>query len=157
MVAGLADGLLSRLLVAVPPVMEVTTEAVSSRGSTATAALEDAEEDEEESRPAVKAPCLSEGEEGEEAGEEADEEEEEEDGEVVEASTGAASSESRWVEISGSSFAHVEAGLGLGLGVGAGVGAGNVAGSGGGEAFDSVGVLSAGSSKPQSACSTTSP
>ena len=56
LLAGLAEGLLSRLLVAVPPVMDVTTEAVSSRGSVGTAALEDAEEDEDESRPAAKAP-----------------------------------------------------------------------------------------------------
>lgn len=53
MVAGLAEGLLSRLLVAVPPVTEVTIEAESSSGSAATAALE-AEEDEEESSPVPK-------------------------------------------------------------------------------------------------------
>lgn len=153
--AGLAEGLLSRLLVAVPPVMEVTTEAVSSRGSTATAALEDAEEDEDESRTAAKVPCPSEG---EEAGEEAEEEEEEEDeGDEVDTNTGVASSGRRRVGTSGSSLALVEVGLGLGLGVGVGVGSGNVTGSGIGEDFGSMEALSAGSSMPHSACRTTSP
>ena len=46
--AGLAEGLLSRLLVPVPPVAEVTTEAVSSRRSTAATALEEEEEEEED-------------------------------------------------------------------------------------------------------------
>lgn len=154
-VAGLADGLLSRLLVTVPPVTEVTTEAVSSKGSAGTVALEDPEED-EESRPVVKAPCCSE-EEGDEAGEEAGEEEEldEEDGEVVEARTGAASSGSEEGVISVSSFALVDAVLGLGLG--RGVGTANVIGSGAGEALGSVTVLSSGSSTPQSTWRTTSP
>lgn len=157
-VTGLADRLLSRLLVAVPPVMDVTTEAVSSRGSAATATLEVAEEDEEESKPPANTPCLSEGDEGEEAGEEAEEEEEEEeDEEVVEASTGAASSESRCPVTSASSLALVEAGLGLGLGVGTRVGGGKITGSGVGEPFGSVGAFSAGSSTPHSDCSTTSP
>lgn len=160
MEAGLAEGLLSRLLVAVPPVMDVATEAASSKGSTATATLEDAEEDEEESRPVANAPCLSEGEEGEDAGEDVDEEEEEEeDGEDVEANMGVASSGSRQTGTSCSSFALVEAGLGLGLGVGVGVGVGGgiVTGSGVGVAFGSPPTLSAGISTPSSACSTTSP
>lgn len=151
-VAGLAEGLLSLLLVAVSPVMEVTTEAVSSRGSAATAALDDAEEEEEESKPA---PCLSDG---EDEGEEADEEEEDDDErEEVEANTGAASSGSRQAVTSGSSLALVDAGLGMGLGVRVGVGTSNVTGSGVGEDFGSVETLSAGSSTPHSACSTTSP
>lgn len=156
MAAGLAEGLLSRLLVAVPPVMEVTTEAVSSKGSAGTVALEEAEEDEDKSRPAANVPCLS-GEEVEEAGEEADEEEEEEedDGDVVEARTGAVSLGSRRSVTSGSSVALVEAGLGLGLG--AGVGAGRGAGSGVEGGFSSVGAGSTGSSTPQSAWRTTSP
>lgn len=159
MEAGLAEGLLSRLLVAVPPVTEVTAEAASSKGSAAAAALEDAEEEEEESRPVAKAPRLSDGEEGEEAGEDVDEEEEEEDGEEVEANMGVASSGRRQTGTSGSSLALVEAGLGLGLGVGVGVGVGggSVTGSGVGGAFGSPETLSAGSSTPSSACSTTSP
>lgn len=93
MLVGLADGLLSRLLVAVPPVTEVMTDAVSSKGSAATAVLEDPEEDEDESRAAANVPCLSEG---EEFGEDADEDEdEEEEGEDVEAKTGVTSSWSR--------------------------------------------------------------
>lgn len=154
MVAGLAEGLLSRLLVAVPPVIEVTTDAVSSKGSAATAALEDAEEDEDESKAAAKVPCLSEG---EESGDDAEEdEEEEEEGEEVDASTGVTSSRSRWAVTSDSSFALVEAGLGLRLGVGVGVEAGNVT-CGTGDGLDSIEALSAGSSTPQSVCSTTSP
>lgn len=159
--AGLAEGLLSRLLVVVPPVMEVTTDAVSSSGSAAAAALEE-DEEEEESRPAVKAPCLSEGEEGEEAGEEAEEEEgEEEEGEEVEASAGALSSGSRRDTTSVSSLALMEAGLGLGLGLGVGVGegmeAGTAVGTGAGEGSGSKEAHSVGSSRQDSACSTTSP
>lgn len=152
-VAGLADGLLSRLLVTVPPVIEVITEAVSSKGSGGTVALDDPDED-EESRPLVKVPCCS-GEEGDEAREEAGEEEEldEEDEEVVEARTGTASLGSNEGAISGSSFALVEAVLGLG----SEVGTANVIGSGTGEVLDSVTALSTGSSMPQSTWSTISP
>lgn len=134
--------------------IEVITEAVSSRVSAGTVALEDPEDD-EESKPAAKAPWRSD-EEGDEAGEDADEEEvEEEEGEVVEARTGAVSLGSKQGVTSGSSLALVEAGLGLGLG--AGDGAGNGSGSEVGEAIGSVEALSSGSSTAQSVWSTTSP
>lgn len=55
-VAGLAAGLLSLLLAPVPAVPVVMTDAPSSRGSVATAAVED-EDDEDESELAAKAPC----------------------------------------------------------------------------------------------------
>lgn len=151
--AGLADGLLSRLLVAVPPVMEVTTEAASSRGSAGRVALEDDEEEEEdESRPDANAPCLS-GDEVEDAGDEADDEEEDDDGEEVEASTGGISLGRRKAATSGSSLALVEVGLELRLG--AGVGAASTTASGV-KGFCSSEASSAGSSMAQSAWSTTS-
>lgn len=157
MLDGLADGLLSRLLVAVPPVTEVMTDAVSSKGSAATAVLEEPEEDEDESKAAANVPCLSEG---EEFGEDADEDEdEEEEGEEVEARTGVTSSWSKCAVTSVSSFALVEAGLGLRLRLGGGVGvdaAGNATVSRSG-CLHSREALSAGSSTPHSVCSSTSP
>lgn len=136
---------------------EVMTDAVSSKGSAATAVLEDPEEEEDESKVAANVPCRSEG---EEFGEEAEEDEdEEEDGEEVDAKTGGTSSWSKCVVTSVSSFALVEAGLGLRLRLGGGVGVdatGNATSSMSGS-FDSREALSSGRSAPHSVCSSTSP
>lgn len=155
--AGLAAGLLSRLLVVVPPVTEVTMEAPSSSGSAVAAAVEEEEDEEEESKPAVNPPCLSELEEGDEEGEEDEEEEEEdeEEGEEVEAMAGAGSSGRRRAVTSGSSVALMDAGLGVG--VGSGTVTDRSVGTGEGQGVGSREADWAAVSSPDSACSTTSP